>query len=265
MIKPLHERLSVLMQKNRVASAYLLVGSNIDLLKKEVILCAQQLNCIQTNRCGECLSCKKIERATHPDIHWIDPQGESIKVDDVRELQKKLRFKPLEGRYQLILLMRAENLLMAAANALLKILEEPPSQTIFILTTPYMDQLLPTILSRCQLIRFPSEPPPLPTLPFQQELLSLPKTKEALFELAEKMAETDELFHAALEILIHKYYLVIKRMDPRLHGETGVDPHIRGGTYEHFTAILETKKNLKYQINRELLASELLIRLTSAL
>jgi hypothetical protein len=110
--------------------------------------------------CGACLPCKKIQNQNHPDVVLIRRAGEHlggehIGVDDLRELKTKLYFAPLEGRFRLVLISRASALTTAAANALLKTLEEPPAHTRIVLTTLDKDRLPATILSRVQCLNIP--------------------------------------------------------------------------------------------------------------
>lgn len=91
---------------------------------------------------------------THPDCHFILPEKNRIKIETIRELKQKLTLHPLEGLAKIAILDDAHLLTLASANALLKILEEPPSQTYFILISSKPSYLLPTIHSRCQRIDF---------------------------------------------------------------------------------------------------------------
>jgi len=104
--------------------------------------------------CGQCQSCKKIESGNHPDIIWITPSGPMIKVDQVRALCSKLILKPYEAQKRFAILSDAQKLNPEAGNTLLKTLEEPPEHTFFILTALQASDILPTIVSRCQQIRF---------------------------------------------------------------------------------------------------------------
>lgn len=104
--------------------------------------------------CGQCRSCKKILSANHPDIHWISPGGNYIKVDQIRMLCQRLALKPYEAKNRLAIIESAHSLNPEAGNTLLKILEEPPEKTIFILLARQSTELLPTIVSRCRHIRF---------------------------------------------------------------------------------------------------------------
>jgi DNA polymerase III subunit delta' len=104
--------------------------------------------------CGRCRSCKKIISKNHPDIHIVKPSGEILKVDQIRELCRKLSLKPYEARIRIAVIADAHRLNAEAGNTLLKTLEEPPDHTVFILTASQTSDLLPTITSRCQHIRF---------------------------------------------------------------------------------------------------------------
>ena len=97
---------------------------------------------------------KKIQEGGHPDFVWIQPIDDKIAVDAIRELPRILAFSPLEAPFRIVMISGAEKMAAQAANALLKILEEPPHHTNFFLLTEKVDLLLPTILSRCQNLRF---------------------------------------------------------------------------------------------------------------
>lgn len=104
--------------------------------------------------CDHCPSCQKVGGGSHPDLIWVKPDGAFIKLDQVRELRKRVQFRPFEGAWRIIVIEGAEKLREEAANALLKILEEPPRQNIFILLAIEPQKLLTTILSRCCHVRF---------------------------------------------------------------------------------------------------------------
>lgn len=104
--------------------------------------------------CGECAACRKIAAGLHPDILRLDPQGLQIKIDQVRDLCQMLALRPYAARIRVVLIADAHRLNVAAANALLKVLEEPPEGTVLILTAPQKADVLPTIVSRCRHLRF---------------------------------------------------------------------------------------------------------------
>ncbi len=119
----------------------------------------QALNCQEPPSPGEpcrtCRNCERIERMQHPDLAVVeaDQVGGTLKVDQVRELQRSLSLSPYEARYRAALLLRFEEAHASAANALLKTLEEPPPQVVMFLTAESAERLLPTIVSRCELVR----------------------------------------------------------------------------------------------------------------
>ena len=104
--------------------------------------------------CGKCPACKKILSGNHPDILLVAADGPIIKVDQVRTLCARLALKPYEADTRFAIIPDAHKLNPEAGNTLLKILEEPPGQTVFILTASQGSDILPTIVSRCQQIRF---------------------------------------------------------------------------------------------------------------
>ncbi len=104
--------------------------------------------------CGQCGPCLRIAAGTHPDIASVQPEGGVIKISQIRNLCRTLSMKPFEGETRVAILIDAHLMNPSAGNALLKILEEPPEKTLLILTAGQVSDLLPTIVSRCQHIRF---------------------------------------------------------------------------------------------------------------
>jgi DNA polymerase-3 subunit delta' len=90
----------------------------------------------------------------HPDVLRVSPSGHLIKIDHVRDLCRSLAMKPYEARMRVAIIGEAHRMNPPAANALLKMLEEPPAGTVLILTAPQTADLPPTIVSRCQMVRF---------------------------------------------------------------------------------------------------------------
>ncbi len=127
---------------------------------------AKALNCVDPqdyDSCGACGECHKLEEGLHPDLVLVGSEGNSIKIDEIRELRKRFRFRPFEGKFRVVIIQEAQKLLEPAANALLKMLEEPPKGNIFILLTPEPQMLLDTIVSRCCQVRFQ---------PFEDEIVA---------------------------------------------------------------------------------------------
>ena len=120
---------------------------------------AQALNCLEPPSPGElclaCRPCKALERMQHPDLAVVqaDREGGTLKVEQVRELQHSLALHPYAARYRVALLLRFEEAHPSAMNALLKTLEEPAPQVLLVLTAESAESLLPTIVSRCEVLR----------------------------------------------------------------------------------------------------------------
>lgn len=104
--------------------------------------------------CNRCLSCQKLAGQNHPDFMILEPEGSTIKVEQIRALQDQIIYKPIDGPKRVILIDPADKMNAAAANSLLKTLEEPPAHAILILITSKPFSLPETILSRCQKISF---------------------------------------------------------------------------------------------------------------
>lgn len=126
---------------------------------------AQALNCTKPLApgvpCGLCRDCKQIDAMQHPDMNVIQAldgdnlpkEGGTLKVDQIREVQRSLSLKPYQAKYRVALFLRFQEANDNAANALLKTLEEAPAHAILLLTADTPEQLLPTIISRCEILR----------------------------------------------------------------------------------------------------------------
>jgi len=114
---------------------------------------AQAINCTGAEPpCGVCRSCHRIASGIHPDVRIVQAEGSSIKINQIRELQREAALSPVEGRRRVYIIRQIELATTEAANCLLKTLEEPSARVILILTTSDRDALLPTIVSRCQIL-----------------------------------------------------------------------------------------------------------------
>ncbi len=143
----------------RISHAYLFYGP--EGIGKELSAknFAKLLNCRTPEKgdaCDFCEDCVGIEKKRHPDLIWLRPQGPArvIPIEKIRDFQKAVSLKPYTGRWKIGIFPEAHTLKRDAASALLKTLEEPPKHTILILVTARPEILLPTIVSRCQAIRF---------------------------------------------------------------------------------------------------------------
>jgi DNA polymerase-3 subunit delta' len=142
----------------RIAHAFLFSGPEGVGKKKTAIAFIQQLFCAERSGCGSCGPCRKIASGNHPDIHTLQPDGQFIKIDQVRDLQKELGYRPYEALRKVCIIDGAEKLNQSSGNALLKTLEEPPGNALMILLTSAAESVLPTIRSRCQLLAFAGVP-----------------------------------------------------------------------------------------------------------
>jgi DNA polymerase III subunit delta' len=145
----------------RLAHAYLFEGPEGTGKRLMALALVRALFCQNGNGCGECPSCRKIDHQNHPDLHLLEADGASIKIEQVRALQKELSYRALEAPRKAVLIEGAERMNPAAGNALLKTIEEPNGDALLILITARPEGVLGTIRSRCQRLLFARLPQPL--------------------------------------------------------------------------------------------------------
>ena len=152
--------------------AYLLTGARGIGRRTLALRFAQALNCTDPAGpgvpCGGCDDCKRIEARQHPDVTLVqaEAEGGTLKVEQIREQRRLLVLKPFQARFRVAILLRFQEANDAASNALLKTLEEAPAHAVLILTAESPEGLLPTIVSRCEVLRLQ----PVPTLELQSFL-----------------------------------------------------------------------------------------------
>jgi len=155
------ERFSKLVNKDRLAHAYLFVGpkgvGKIETAKDvaKFIICEQNNKKTMSGACGQCSSCLKVDRGNHPDIYYVNSNyGETIKVEEIRSLINWMQMRPFEALKKIVIMQNIENLTLAGANAILKTLEEPSTSNVMLLTTSVPEQILGTVKSRCHAVYF---------------------------------------------------------------------------------------------------------------
>jgi DNA polymerase III subunit delta' len=144
-------------RRQRLSHAYLFRGPAGVGKKRAALAFAAAVNCASPERedaCGRCSSCRKFRSGNHPDFLTLFPEGAAIKINQIRALRQSLEFPPHEAKLRVALLADVHTMRREAANSLLKTLEEPPAHTILVLTSSEAGAILPTIVSRCQVIPF---------------------------------------------------------------------------------------------------------------
>jgi len=150
--------------RNAVRHAYLFCGPPGVGRRTLAIRFARALDCPQPpapgESCGTCRACQQIEAMQYPDLAVVqaETEGGVLKIDQVREVNHSLSLKPYQSKYRVALFLRFQEANQNAQNALLKTLEEAPAHAILILTADNSEQLLPTIASRCEILRLRALP-----------------------------------------------------------------------------------------------------------
>jgi len=146
------------LKKNRLAHAYLFEGMKgtgkreISTILTKSILCENVID--EYVPCETCSNCKRINHGNHPDVHIVEPEGLSIKKHQIQSLQEEFSKTGVESKKKIYVIVHADKMTTNAANSLLKFLEEPNAETTAVLLTEQIQQILPTILSRCQVLSF---------------------------------------------------------------------------------------------------------------
>lgn len=204
-------------KRERVAHAYLFEGERGTRKQEIAVLFAKSLLCehpVDGIACGQCNNCKRINHHNHPDVHAIEPDGLSIKKEQIRTLQSEFSKTGVESSKKIYIISHADKMTPNAANSLLKFLEEPSSETTAILITEQVHRILPTIISRCQVVSFQ----PLPKEMIKKRLISegvnlnmaaltagLTNNYQEAFELS------SEEWFAQARIIVLKLYEVLRK------------------------------------------------------
>jgi DNA polymerase III subunit delta' len=206
---------------DKVSHAYIFQGPTGTGKKAAALALAKALLCEngKADGCGECIDCRKVESGNHTSVHLIMPDGASVKIDQIRDLQKQFAYRHTSGGgAQIYIIEEADKMTAAAANSLLKFLEEPGSRIVAVLLTVNGQALLPTIRSRAQMIPF------LPLSPFEmapvlfKEGLSAPLVLPAV-RLAAGLS-------AARELSQLNWFAEVRNVMIQLAKECSVETHV---------------------------------------
>ncbi len=152
--EPIKELLKKSMEKGTTSHSYLFVG--IPGIGKKMLATefAKKILCIEKEQNGTCKSCLEFESNNHPDFMCIEPDGNSIKIEQIRYLQKRIQEKPIISDKKVYIINEADAMTSEAQNCLLKTLEEPPEFASIILIGSNENAFLSTIKSRCMILHF---------------------------------------------------------------------------------------------------------------
>lgn len=158
-MKDVRNRLLEALRRDLLAHAYILEGGDAKARRDLAAELAMMLLCsaapaphgaTDARPCGVCVACKKAQAGEHPDLSIIEPERGMIRLEAVKALIRNLKYPPFEADMRVCLILEGDKMNAEASNTLLKTLEEPPPQNVFIITVASRHSLLPTIRSRCQ-------------------------------------------------------------------------------------------------------------------
>lgn len=139
-------------RRGELHHAIILHGPSLPLLRDVAVRIAKTLNCLNGSTGDDCQSCLRIDRRSHPDVHFVESAADKkmISVEQIRDIVSESTLRPYEGRTKVFVIDPADGLSVSGSNSLLKTLEEPSRDTNFLLLTRSPDLLLPTVRSRSQ-------------------------------------------------------------------------------------------------------------------
>ena len=199
--------------KKRVAHSYLFEGMKGTGKTETGFLLAKSLYCERPvdgyKPCEECIECKRINHRNHPDIHIIEPDGTSIKKEQIHQLQLEFSKKAVESGRKFYMIIDADKMTNNAANSLLKFLEEPGQATTAVLITENVQKILPTIYSRCQHLAFKPFP--------KNELIQLLIERNIKPDRAPLIANITNNIDVAIELAADQWFLQARKLVIQLY------------------------------------------------
>lgn len=271
------------------SQAYLLVGDDIEKIKKYAILFSKVLICPNNycENCEACNICYRIKNGIYSELKIIEPENNIIKKEKIIELREKFQTHSIEGKSQVYIINKVDCLNPAAANSLLKFLEEPDSNTIALFTTNNLDGVINTIISRCQIIKLNNDEVK-KGLEYVKKISELDEEKidiimnfffsvennriQAIAQLKTQFIDhfnTRELLKSALTVILLLYkdalnYKLFNEME-YFGNETGIknlsDSSKLQTLVEKIKLILENLYKLDYNVNILLFMNNILIRI----
>ncbi|MFE8698982.1 DNA polymerase III subunit delta' [Cytobacillus sp. FJAT-53684] len=206
--------------KKRLAHAYLFEGMKGAGKREASTILAKSVFCQSPVDgyipCEDCLNCKRINSGNHPDIHVVEPDGLSIKKNQIHSLQEEFSKTGVESNKKLYMIVHADRMTVNAANSLLKFLEEPHPQTIAILMTEQSQRILPTILSRCQMISFKALSP--------DQMIEILTSNGVEPHMAPILAQLTNNLDEALEYSRNDWFVQAQKIVLKLYGVLKKNP-----------------------------------------
>lgn len=251
----------------KVPQTLLLVGPRTTAKRELAHSIAQRLLCQNRTACGQCSSCLKAQKGSWVDFTEILPEESdsgklgNIKLEQLDVIKRSLGHGAMEGAYRFFVINDAQQLTLQAANSLLKILEEPPRSWIFVLTAPDSTLILPTLLSRSQVIRLKALPKELESLTKGPESEDLQKVKAqivafvknpsaGLSDVLDWASESTQQLEITMDLLEQS---ILKLL------QIGAAECRRDFLYAQSELIAETRKVLHAPLNRKIIAQNILL------
>lgn len=206
----------------RLAHAYLFEGEQGTGKAEMALWFTKHLFCLALKDglpCEECNNCLRIGNHEHPDVVEVAPDGQTIKVEQIRQLQVELGKSGFESSKKVVLIHEAEKMNTNSANSLLKFLEEPPANFMIILETQAIGKILPTIRSRCQMIHFQALSTDKLVEQLEKEAHIPLKSAKLLTNLTNSYTKAveiskDEWFNESKDTVI-QWYSYLEKQDPQ--------------------------------------------------
>lgn len=228
--------LASMIEQQRLSHAYLFLGEEGTGRRQTAEWLACAILCPHQHHgepCLTCSTCQRVMKHEHPDVWWLQPEGKNIRTQQITDLKKELSMSGMEGMRQVFIIERADTMTESAANQLLKFIEEPTSPFVAVLMATNRQQLLPTIISRCQSLYFSRQP----RTQFQEQLEKagieaslVPVLSYLTSQVSEAEAlSQDDLFLSLWKSVQEWYSLLVERQPMSfVYVQAQLMPHVKG-------------------------------------